>query len=111
MKIGIVASRYNLTSEARNVVGIVPDAEYVRVRDLFGYLSAASKRMNHMMHREIFAVSHFTNQFYDFGLNRVDLLHFFNGISFGATPWVASFETVLPRFQNILVGKHALKSG
>jgi glycosyltransferase involved in cell wall biosynthesis len=111
MRIGIVASRYNMNSEARNVVSIVPEVEYVRVRDLFGYLSVVSRRLNQITHKDILTVSNFSNQFYDFGLHRVDLMHFFNGISYGSNPWVSSFETVLPRFQNILAGKHELKSG
>jgi len=42
------------------------------------------------------------NQFEDFDLNRVDVLHFSNGISYGRTPWVSSFETILPRFSHLV---------
>jgi len=39
------------------------------------------------------------NLFCDFGLNRCRLLHFFNAISLGRTPWVTTFETSLPRWR------------
>jgi glycosyltransferase involved in cell wall biosynthesis len=111
MKIGIVASRFDLYPYTRNIVGIVPEAEYVRVRDLFGYLSVAARRMSRITRREVMAGSDLNNQFFDLGLNQVDLLHFFNGVSYGATPWVSTFETILPRFQDILIGKQSLKTG
>jgi glycosyltransferase involved in cell wall biosynthesis len=34
----------------------------------------------------------------DLGLNGVDLLHFFNGISLCKTPWITTFETAVPRW-------------
>lgn len=37
------------------------------------------------------------NRFNDFGIQRVDLLHFFNGITPVRRPWVVTFETSLPR--------------
>lgn len=39
------------------------------------------------------------NLFCDFGLNRCHLLHFFNAVSLGRTPWVTTFETSLPRWR------------
>ena len=77
MKIGIVASRFDLYPYTRNIVGIVPEAEYIRARDLFGYIASVSRKMSQITHREIIAGSDLNNQFYDLGLNRVDLLHFF----------------------------------
>lgn len=35
----------------------------------------------------------------DFGLNDVDLFHFFNKISFSNTPWITTFETRVPYFK------------
>ena len=65
MRIGIIASHYNLNAEARNIVGIVPESEYVPVRDLFGYLSVASRRLNHIANKNILAVSNFSNQYFN----------------------------------------------
>ena len=110
MKIGIVASRYDLYPYTRNIVSIVPEAEYLRVKDLYGYFNVAFRRLNQATHREIVSISDLNNQFYDFNLNKVNLLHFFNGISYGRTPWVSTFETILPRFQDVLTGKHESQS-
>lgn len=43
---------------------------------------------------------HYWNKFNDLNLHNVELFHFFNGLSVGETPWVTSFETVLPRWGN-----------
>lgn len=41
---------------------------------------------------------YYWNQFRDFDFNGVELLHFFNGLSFGSKPWITTFETCLPRW-------------
>ncbi len=38
-----------------------------------------------------------TNLFCDFGLNKYQLLHFFNAINMGNQPWLTTFERYLPR--------------
>jgi glycosyltransferase involved in cell wall biosynthesis len=38
-----------------------------------------------------------TNLFWDFGLNKYELLHFFNAINIGNQPWITSFERYIPR--------------
>lgn len=35
--------------------------------------------------------------FNDLNLNKVNLLHFINKISYGSTPWITTFETAIPR--------------
>lgn len=42
-------------------------------------------------------------KFRDFGLNRVDCLHLFNGINYSRTPWVTTYETLIPRFRHVLM--------
>ena len=44
---------------------------------------------------------YFRNSFFDFDINRCDLLHFFNGINLTSKNWVTTFETSLPRWGNI----------
>jgi len=39
------------------------------------------------------------NLFWDCGLNRCRLFHFFNAVSLGQTPWMTTFETSLPRWR------------
>ena len=43
----------------------------------------------------------FWNAFYDMDFHKVEMYHFFNGISFGKRPWVTTFETMLPRWGEI----------
>jgi glycosyltransferase involved in cell wall biosynthesis len=43
----------------------------------------------------------FWNAFYDMDLHKVEMYHFFNGISFGNRPWVTTFETMLPRWGDV----------
>ncbi len=51
-----------------------------------------------LIHRNVFSHFNLNNQFFDYGNLDVDLVHLFNGISYGRTPWVTSFETAVPRF-------------
>jgi hypothetical protein len=39
------------------------------------------------------------NLFWDLGMNRCRLFHFFNAIGLGRTPWVTTFETSIPRWR------------
>lgn len=39
----------------------------------------------------------FSNAFFDMGLNKVDLYHFFNTVPFTSKPWVVTFENEIPR--------------
>jgi glycosyltransferase involved in cell wall biosynthesis len=38
------------------------------------------------------------NSFFDLDLNRCDLFHFFNAVSYGRRPWIMTFETHAPRW-------------
>ncbi len=39
----------------------------------------------------------FSNTFFDLGLNKVSLFHFFNTVSLSNKPWVVTFENEIPR--------------
>jgi len=50
-------------------------------------------------HYKLFGGSPFLgNSHFDFRQRRDTIWHFFNGVSFGRTPWVSTFETVIPRW-------------
>ena len=53
--------------------------------------------------------SYLWNSFSDFGIKKTEIVHLFNGICFGNTPWVSTFETALPRWGD--VSKKKLKKG
>jgi glycosyltransferase involved in cell wall biosynthesis len=64
-----------------------------------------------LLPRPIFNTTDVAFSFTDFDLNRVDLMHFFNAISFGTTPWITTFETIVPRFKSTLSCHHGRNCG
>ncbi len=103
MLIGYKSESY---PEKRNIIGIVNDAEYQKVRDFFILAEARMSKLNRIVKKELFSTKDFSNQFYDCNLNKVSLFHFFNAISYGRTPWITTFETILPRFDCLLAWHH-----
>jgi len=106
MKIGIVSYRMDYYINQRLMLDILPDATYVPVRDWYGFVRRLANKFNRTLGKPLFPVFNLNNQFEDLDLNRVDLLHFFNGVSYGRTPWVSSFETILPRFAHLVTRHH-----
>lgn len=106
MKIGILAYRIKYYSYLRNILNKIPDAEYIPVNDLYSFLRKGALFVNRTLGKPLLPVFNLNNQFEDLDLNRVDLLHFFNGVSYGRTPWVSSFETILPRFSHLVTRHH-----
>ena len=80
-------------NEARNFVGLPFRRYEVRKQvDIFklpNWLGYRLLRRNYPF---------LLNAHCDFGLNRCELMHLFNGLSFGRKPWVVTFETALPRW-------------
>jgi glycosyltransferase involved in cell wall biosynthesis len=103
MKIGYCADNY---TQKRNIVGIVQGVNYVKVHDINAVASNIVRKCNKLCKGKIVDPWGMSNCFRDFDLNRVNLLHFFNTISFGKTPWITTFETILPRFRNMLACHH-----
>lgn len=102
MKIGVLSYRFDYYTYLRNILFKLPEAEYVPVKDLYSSLRRATLFANRRLGRELFPTFDLNNQFDDFELNKVDILHFSNGISYGRTPWVSHFETLLPRLTGTL---------
>jgi len=106
MKIGIVSYRFDYYPYLRNILHKLSEAEYVAVNDLYSNMRRGALFANRRLGKELFQIFNLNNQFEDLDLNRVDLLHFFNGISYGRTPWVTSFETIVPRFAHLVTRHH-----
>nr|WP_199316592.1 glycosyltransferase family 4 protein [Chroococcidiopsis sp. [FACHB-1243]] len=98
----MIGYKFDAYPEKRNIIDIVPDTKYKKVRDFFLMKQRIASQLNQLANREIFSIIDSYNQFYDFDLNRVSLLHFFNTISYGSTPWITTFETFLPRLNCLL---------
>lgn len=97
LKIGHAARQY---PEVRNIIGCVEGATYHLCRDYYSLL----RRFGPMLGADPSSDRFFDQQFQfrDFGLNRVDCLHLFNGINYSVTPWVTTYETLIPRFWHVL---------
>lgn len=106
MKIGVLAYRFEYYPYLRNILYKLPEAEYVPVHDLYSNLRRAALFTNRRLNKELFPIFDLNNQFDDFELNKVDILHFSNGVSYGRTPWVSHFETLLPRFSGLMTRYH-----
>ena len=103
MLIGITSDAY---PSRRNIIGIVKDAQYKKIKDPYSAMYSIATKMNCMVGRNIFPENDVRFQFNDFNFNTVSLFHFFNVVSYGRTPWVTTFETILPRFTSALSNIH-----
>jgi glycosyltransferase involved in cell wall biosynthesis len=97
LKIGHAARQY---PEVRNIIGCVEGASYHLCRDYFSLLRRFGPALGGSPSSDRFFDQQF--QFRDFGLNQVDCLHLFNGINYSNTPWVTTYETLIPRFRHVL---------
>jgi len=106
MKIGVLAYRFKFYTHLRYILDKLPEAEYVPVKDWYSFLRRGALFLNRRLGKPLFQTFDLNNQFDDFELNKVDILHFSNGISYGRTPWVTQFETVVPRFSSLMQRYH-----
>ena len=97
MKIGYSIDGY-LTR--RNIINIVPHYDYVKVHDINKIIYRLAKTSQKIINLSMPDLIDISYRFNDLNLNKVDLLHFFNSISYGKTPWVTLFESIVPRFIN-----------
>ena len=112
----LIGYQFDSYAEKRNIIGIVADAKYKKVRDFFSLKEEIANNQNQIANRKILSRFNTKNprfdsyyQFYDFDLNQVSLLHFFNTISYGSTPWITTLETYLPRFACLISYPQARK--
>lgn len=97
LKIGHAARQY---PEVRNIIGCVEGASYHLCRDYYSLLRRCGPLLGVDPSSDRFFDQQF--QFRDFGFNRVDCLHLFNGINYSRTSWVTTYETLIPRFRHVL---------
>lgn len=97
LRIGHSAQQY---PEQRNIIGKVSGADYKLCRDYYS-LASSLLSLTHLRGAPEWVADR-PFRFQDFGLNQVDCLHFFNGVNYSRTPWVATFETFIPRFIEVL---------
>lgn len=106
MKVGI---QYNSYAEERNILNnknstIVFKTLWDSYKLKYAQYKIGikmGKKQN--LHKELYLKNTFKENLFT---RKVDLIHLFNGISYGEIPWVTTFETVIPRYQNFLDGKN-----
>ena len=99
MRVGFTSNSY---PTQRNIIGVSRKHTYRRVYDLHKFISVAEAFSRLYLKLPLGLPKDARSRFNDFGLNQVDLIHFYNTISFGKTPWISTFETVVPRLQETL---------
>lgn len=98
---------YNHYSTRRNIIGAAQDCRYVPVADAYKYLQKAGHLVNRWLRTTVVDPHDWMHQFSGQPLlKKVDVLHLFNQVSYGSTPWVVTFETTLPRFRSLLNAHH-----
>lgn len=90
-------------AERRLIIRKVSGVDYVEVADSARRGAYLVSRMNAMVGREIVSPITLDNIFYSNRIRGLSLLHLVNAVSFGPTPWVSTFETIVPRFAGNLV--------
>lgn len=108
MKVGFNTDDYAI---ARNIVNLVQGVDYVKVYDFNRVITKVGRAATTLLRRQPLRDYDFRFSFNDRNLNRVDMLHLFNAISVGKTPWVTTFETIIPRFQATLACHHGRTCG
>lgn len=112
LRIGHIADNY---PERRNIIGVLPEAQYVDLglRNLSLIREKIQTRLRNMLSSGVERSIGGNNYvFRESARNRrVDLLHFFNTISYGPTPWVTTFETTVPRFHQTRDRHHGRSPG
>ena len=103
MKIGYYLRNY---ASERNIIGKVGNATYSKVYDLYEIPRYSIMLINKIFDRQLYDPVDFALRHSGIGLGRVDLIHFFNAVSFGAIPWITTFETLVPRLQTTLNVHH-----
>lgn len=106
MKIGIQGHHSNQHSIDRNIAGLVEGCTYIRVHDIYEVIRKFRRVAARAVGYADVNLSDVECSFSDFDINKVDVLHLFNTVSFGETPWISTFETILPRYQNTLACHH-----
>jgi len=98
MKIGYTGNNY---PEKRNIIGRVDQAHYVNLssKNYFAYINRINFWWKNFFGRSLLASDYY--QFRSIAPLGVEGIHFFNSVSYSTTPWITTFETLLPYFDCI----------
>lgn len=95
IRVGHASQEY---PEQRNIINKARTVDYFLLHDAYSTLRKirGTSKANWLLPA---TAKNAEFKFFDFDLNNVDIIHFFNAVSYGKTPWVSTFETIIPRFK------------
>ena len=98
MKIGYTGNNY---PEKRNIIGRVDQVNYVNLssKNYFAYINRINFWWKNIFGQPLISSDYY--QFRSIAPLGVDGIHFFNSVSYSSTPWITTFETLLPYFDCI----------
>jgi glycosyltransferase involved in cell wall biosynthesis len=76
------------------------------VKNPFEKFHLATRSIHKITGKKFLSLNDQLYQFQDFDRNKVDLLHFYNAINCGHTPWITTFETLIPRLDSTISIHH-----
>ena len=89
-------------AERRNILWCLPGAEYIEIPDRSRHLAYRARQINATLKYEVLPVQDAENIYISSCSTGADILHFINAVCLGWTPWVSTFETIIPRFRSTL---------
>lgn len=102
--IGYVYDHY---TARRTIINAAPACRYTQVGDHYRTQARAARMINRCLHASLLDEHDSSHQFRaSRNASATDLMHLFNQVSYGTHPWVATFETALPRFRSTLQAHH-----
>lgn len=100
MKIGYYAKTY---PNRRNIINKINGFIYKEVYDLNKFKYILLKLVEKFTRISYYFINDLKFSFKK-KRNAVNILHFFNTISYGQTPWITTYETLIPRYVKSLSG-------
>ena len=91
MKIAVSHTGYPIT---RNIINKISEADYVVLKHNNNLFHTLSTLKNLIFRKK----NNFEGKYFFYGRKDVDILHLYNDINYSGRTWVASFETLMPRF-------------
>lgn len=100
IKVGYLNNTYPYK---RNIINIVQNSEYIKIKNVYKINSKVLRTLYKfkILKNNDWAI-YYENSFNYFNIPKVDVIHFFNNVSFGNIPWIATFETFIPRYSILL---------
>ncbi|MCX8533623.1 glycosyltransferase family 4 protein [Chryseobacterium luquanense] len=91
MRIGLAENGYPIK---RNILNKVPGYKYIVLRKNNNLFHTLSTLKNLIFRRKL----NFEGKYFFYQRPKIDVLHLYNDINYSSQKWVASFETLVPRF-------------